>query len=66
MNQENLDSRMPDKLALLGAGHPGVYHTYQLMEQLRPILHMKNPDLAALELDQWIERVKKLRDFGIH
>lgn len=49
---------MRDKLSLLEAGHPDVYHAYQLKEQLRSILHMKNPDLAALELDQWLERAE--------
>lgn len=58
MNPENLNSKMRDKLSLLEAGHPDVYHAYQLKEQLRSILHMKNPDLAALELDQWLERVR--------
>ena len=31
----------------------------QLKEQLRSILHMKNLDLAALELDKWLERAKE-------
>lgn len=59
MNPENLSSKMRDKLSLLEAGHPDVFLAYQLKEQLRSILHMKNLDLATLELDKWLERTKE-------
>ena len=59
MNPENLSSKMRDKLSLLEAGHPDVFLAYQLKEQLRSILHMKNLDLATLELDEWLERTKE-------
>lgn len=59
MNPENLSSKMRDKLSLLEAGHPDVFLAYQLKEQLGSILHMKNLDLATLELDKWLEKTKE-------
>jgi len=55
MNPENLRESQQDKLKLLEETHPDVYRAYQLKEQLRIILHMKDLQTSADSLDRWIE-----------
>lgn len=54
MNPENLNESLKDKLALVQESFPGVYLAYQLKEQLRVILHMKDVFTASAALDEWI------------
>lgn len=42
-----------EKLKLIRNSYPDLYRAYQLKESLRLILHMKDPELAEYELDQW-------------
>ena len=44
-----------EKLKLIENNYPDLYRAYQLKEALRLILHMKDPDQAAIELAKWIE-----------
>ena len=43
-----------DKIKLIENSYPDLYRAYQLKEALRLIMHMKDPELAAVELDKWI------------
>lgn len=56
MNPENLSESLQDKLRLIEESYPNVYHAYQMKEQLRIILHMKDLKTATIELDKWIEK----------
>lgn len=56
MNPENLSESLKDKLKIIEASHPDVYIAYQLKEELRVILHMKNRKTAMNELDKWISK----------
>jgi transposase len=52
-NPENLTQRQIDKLNLIRVSNEDVYRAYMLKEQLRAIVHMKDPDLAEAEIDNW-------------
>ena len=43
-----------EKLQLIENNYPDLYRAYQLKEALRLILHMKDPEQAATELEKWI------------
>ena len=53
-NPENCTSAQADKIKLIENSYPDLYQAYQLKESLRLILHMKDAEAAAIELDQWI------------
>ena len=55
MNPENLSASLEDKLRLVEESYPDVYRAYQLKEQLRVILHMRDHVTARASLDAWIE-----------
>ena len=43
-----------EQIRLIENSYPDLYRAYQLKESLRLILHLKDQELAAAELDQWI------------
>ena len=53
-NPENCSDNQRDKLKLIENSYPDLYRAYQLKESLRLILHFKDQDLAAIELENWI------------
>lgn len=54
MNPENLSKSSQDKLKLIETSYPDVYKAYQMKEELRTILHMKDAATAEIALDKWI------------
>ena len=52
-NPENRTESQTEKLRLIENSYPDLYRAYQLKETLRLILHLKDCDLAAEELDKW-------------
>ena len=54
-NPENCTDNQIEKLQLIENNYPDLYRAYQLKEALRLILHMKDPDQAATELEKWID-----------
>ena len=57
-NPENCTDNQIEKLQLIENNYPDLYRAYQLKEALRLILHMKDPDQAATELEKWIDDAK--------
>ena len=57
-NPENRTENQTDKLKLIEAEYPDLYKAYQLKEQIRIILHMKDAKEAGLELDNWFDAVQ--------
>ena len=55
-NPENLTQNQRDKLELIANSFPDIYLAYQLKEELRIILHMKDVEGARNELEKWIEK----------
>ena len=51
---ENRTESQTERLKLIENSYPDLYRAYQLKETLRLILHLKDCDLAADELDRWI------------
>lgn len=51
---EKCTASQAEKLKLIQNSYPDLYRAYQLKESLRLILHMKDPELAEHELDQWL------------
>ena len=51
---ENRTEKQTERLKLIENSYPDLYRAYQLKETLRIILHLKDWDLAADELDKWI------------
>ena len=51
---ENCTASQYDKIKLIENSYPDLYRAYQLKEALRLILHMKDHEQAAVELDAWI------------
>ena len=51
---ERCTANQQDKLKLIENSYPDLYRAYQLKESLRLILHMKDHEQAAAELDDWI------------
>lgn len=54
-NPENCTAGQVEKLQLIENNYPDLYRAYQLKEALRLILHMKDPEQAAIELSKWID-----------
>ena len=54
-NPENCTNNQIEKLQLIENNYPDLYRAYQLKEALRLILHMKDYEQAAIELERWIE-----------
>lgn len=54
-NPENCTENQIEKLQLIENNYPDLYRAYQLKESLRLILHMKDPEQAAIELAKWID-----------
>ena len=54
MNPENLSASLEDRLRLVEESYPDVYRAYQLKEQLRVILHMRDAATARAALGAWI------------
>lgn len=54
-NPENCTENQIEKLQLIENNYPDLYRAYQLKESLRLILHMKDPEQAAIELEKWID-----------
>ena len=52
-NPENCTDRQVEKLRLIENNYPDLYRAYQLKEALRLILHMKDLEQAATELEKW-------------
>ena len=61
-NPENCTDKQIEKLQLIENNFPDLYRAYQLKEALRLILHMKDPEQAAIELEKWINDA---RDSGM-
>ena len=57
MNPENLSEYNAERLELIKVSNPELYRAYQLKEEVRVIIHMKDPDLAEKELNKWISIV---------
>ena len=53
-NPENCSEYQADKIKLIENSYPDLYRAYQLKESLRLILHMKDAEQAAIELEQWL------------
>ena len=51
---ENRTENQTERLRLIENSYPDLYRAYQLKETLRLILHLKDCDLAAVELDKWV------------
>lgn len=58
-NPENCTDGQVDKIKMIENNYPDLYLAYQLKERLRLILHMKDAEQAAVELDQWIHDAKE-------
>ena len=58
-NPQNLTENQAQKLELIKNSYPDLYKGYQHKEALRLILHMKDPDFALQELENWIADVEK-------
>ena len=56
MNPENINEQMHDRLSLLQVSYPEVYLGYEMKEQLRTIVHMKNVTVAESSLNEWITK----------
>lgn len=54
-NPENCTDKQVEKLQLIENNYPDLYRAYQLKESLRLILHIKDPEQAATELEKWID-----------
>jgi transposase len=54
MNYEDIQEQNQSRIDLIAASYPDLYRAYQLKEQLRIILHLKDPYLAEEELRKWI------------
>ena len=61
-NPHNLTENQAQKLELIKNSYPDLYKGYQHKETLRLILHMKDPDFALQELENWIADVEKEDD----
>lgn len=54
-NPENRTANQEQMLALIEAEQPDLWAAYQLKERLRLILHMRDAEEAAAQLDEWAE-----------
>ena len=53
-NPENRTENQNDQIKLIENQYPDLYRAFQLKESLRLILHMKDAELAAMKLREWI------------
>ena len=51
---ENRTENQTERLKLIENSYPDLYRAYQMKEALRLILHLKDSDLALVELNKWI------------
>ena len=51
---ENRTENQTERLKLIENSYPDLYRAYQLKETLRLILHLKDSDMALIELNEWI------------
>ena len=51
---ENRTESQTERLKLIENSYPDLYRAYQLKETLRLILHLKDSELAADELEKWV------------
>ena len=51
---ENRTENQTERLKLIENSYPDLYRAYQMKEALRLILHLKDSDLALIELNKWI------------
>lgn len=51
---ENRTETQTERLKLIENSYPDLYQAYQIKETLRLILHLKDFDLAVVELDKWL------------
>ena len=58
-NPENRTQAQDERLAMIAESSPDLFNAYRLKEELRRILHMTNVDVAAPELNRWIESARK-------
>ena len=56
---ENRTENQDDKIKLIENSFPDVYRAFQLKEQLRLILHLKDVELAEKELDDWMKEAEE-------
>lgn len=59
MNPENLHTSAMDRLSQIEGSYPEVYLAYQLKEEIRLILHMKDVKTAEIALEKWLEKVRE-------
>ena len=52
---ENRTANQDQMIELIEAEQPDLWRAYQLKERLRLILHLRDADEAAAQLDEWIE-----------
>ena len=57
-NPENRNEKQNEKIKMIENSYPDLYMAYQLKEDIRLILHMKDHKLAEYELDSWIKKAK--------
>lgn len=57
-NPENRNEKQNEKIKMIENSYPDLYMAYQLKEDIRLILHMKDHNLAEYELDSWIKKAK--------
>ena len=57
-NPENRTASQEEKLRVIEANSPELHAAYRLKEELRLILHLRDAEGAADELDRWIERAR--------
>lgn len=55
-NPENLTDNQQAKLEMIAESEPRLFKAYRLKEDLRTILHLKDPSSAESLLDQWLWR----------
>ena len=58
-NPENLTANQMDKVDILKEEDNNLYKGYQLKEHLRCVLHMSDPEGAAIELKRWISEAQE-------
>ena len=58
-NPDNLTENQHVKLELIQNSYPELYKAYQLKEEIRLLLHLKDVDMCANELDSWIAKAKE-------
>lgn len=57
-NPENRTKNQDGCIKLIANSYPDLYHAHQLKEGLRLVLHLKDPELAAIKLDEWLSEAR--------